>query len=267
MGTLRKPGLGPIVGATADTTCRIWIRAGDPADSGATLDANRRTIGLIGIVESKGGKGEIGDAWYFRLAREFDRTGAFMLGEDVDLGRWKSDIAREKRDEGAANARAATAKPLTPDKVYRVRVGTLTLDDPWADDANVPDYKIRDRLPDIDVLKEELLSLPAIESEATFRTFPAGSVGKLSFLLGSCRYPGLLWKVKEADRIFGPMQKHFEAGNPWGDAARFTLMVGDQIYADVLNKMVPILRADTYQEFQERYRTAFGAPNLRKLLR
>ena len=44
-------------------------------------------------------------------------------------------------------------------------------------------------------------------------------------------------------------------------------MVGDQIYADVLNKNIPVLRADTYEEFQERYMTAFGAPNLRRLLR
>ena len=267
MATLRKPGLGPIVGDTTDTTCRIWIRAGDPADAGATLDANRRTIGVIGIVETKGSKDEIGDAWYFRLPREFDRTGAFMLGEDVDLGRWKTDITREKQFEGSANARAATGKPLTPDKPYRVRVGTLTLDDPWPDDANLPDYKLRDRLPDIDALKQELMLLPAAESEATFRTFPAGNTGKLSFLLGSCRYPGLLWKIKEADRIFGPMQKHFENGNPWGDPARFTLMAGDQIYADAFNKAIPILRADTYEEFQERYITAFGALNLRRLLR
>ena len=49
--------------------------------------------------------------------------------------------------------------------------------------------------------------------------------------------------------------------------ARFTMMCGDQIYADMLNKSIPLLRADTYEEFQERYLSAFGAPNLRALLR
>jgi hypothetical protein len=42
---------------------------------------------------------------------------------------------------------------------------------------------------------------------ANIRTFPApGSAqDRLAFLVGSCRYPGLMWKIKEADRIFGPM--------------------------------------------------------------
>lgn len=44
-------------------------------------------------------------------------------------------------------------------------------------------------------------------------------------------------------------------------------MVGDQVYADTLNRFVPIGLADTYEEFQERYKTAFGSPNMRRLLR
>ncbi len=267
MSSIRPPGLGPIVGDTTDTTCRIWIRAGDPADSGATLDESRRTIGLIGIVEKKGAVDVIGDAWYFRLPREFDRTGAFKLGEDVDFGYWKSDIARERTAEGSASVRAAKPEALKPDTIYRVRVGTLTLDDPWPNELNVPDWKLRDRLPDLEVIKQELLQLDEKESEATFRTFSAKNAGKLTFLFGSCRYPGMLWKAKEADRIFGPMHRHFDAQNPFGDPAKFTLMVGDQIYADALNRAIPIRRADHYEEFQERYLSAFGGPNMRKLMR
>jgi len=45
------------------------------------------------------------------------------------------------------------------------------------------------------------------------------------------------------------------------------MMCGDQIYADTLNKNIPILLADKYEEFQERYLSAFGAPNLRALMR
>jgi alkaline phosphatase D len=44
-------------------------------------------------------------------------------------------------------------------------------------------------------------------------------------------------------------------------------MVGDQIYADMFNRLVPIGLADTYGEFQERYLTAFGSPYMRRLLR
>lgn len=268
MTSLRQPGLGPIVGDTTDTTCRVWIRADDPEDEGAKLNSSRRTVGVIGIVEGQKSKRKIGDAWYFRLPREFDRTGTFQLGADVDLGYYKTDIKRERDLEGKAGVRAASPKPLAPDTEYTVRMGTLTLDDPWADDVDLPDWKLRARLPDLDGIKQELLELDEDKSEARFRTFPKGNqvLGRLAFLLGSCRYPGLLWKVKEADRIFAPMQKHFERSK-WGDAARFNLMVGDQVYADMLNKNFPIGRADTYEEFQERYKTAFGATNLRQLMR
>jgi alkaline phosphatase D len=73
-----------------------------------------------------------------------------------------------------------------------------------------------------------------------------------------------LWKVKDADRIFGAMVKQFTDEN--AEPPRFTMMIGDQIYADMLNPL-PLERADTYQEFQERYQAAFSSPNMRKLLR
>ncbi|HEX8167910.1 MAG TPA: alkaline phosphatase D family protein [Beijerinckiaceae bacterium] len=267
MAVLRPPGLGPIIGATTDTTCRVWIRAGDPADAGAILNSNRRTIGIIGLV---GRNNRIGDAWYFRLQREYDRTGTFRLGADVDLGRHTLDIAAKKRAQpGKRVEKAAEPSPLAPDMEYTVRLGTLTIDDPMPDEENLPDWQLRDRLPDIDALKGELLRFTPAESEATFRTFPAAgkALDRLVFFLGSCRYPGLLWKVKEADRIFGPMVDQLTQEPDDAARARFTLMVGDQIYADALNKSIPILRADTYEEFQERYTTAFGAPNLRRLLK
>jgi alkaline phosphatase D len=266
MASLRAPGLGPIVGHTTDTTCRIWIRAGDPADTSVLLDENRRTIGVIGMVTDPR---RIGRAWYFRLPREFDRTGTFRLGEDVQLGWYADDFAAQGKVPPSPLPDNVVSPRLASDTEYTVRVGTLTVDDPMPNAEALPDWKLRDRLPDIDAIKEELLELDADQCEATFRTFPAaGAVaGKLSFLLGSCRYPGLLWKIKDADRIFGPMQRHFTAGNPFGDAARFTMMCGDQIYADMLNRAMPLLRADTYEEFQQRYLAAYGAPNLHRLLR
>jgi alkaline phosphatase D len=134
----------------------------------------------------------------------------------------------------------------------------------------MPDWKLRDRLPKIDAIKEELLKLPRAESEAVFRTFPkSGQIAsQMAFLLGSCRYPGLpglFGKNREADRIFGPIAEQFDPKRK--DAARFTMMGGDQIYADTLHKSISLLRADTFAEFQERYESAFSAPNLRRLLR
>ncbi len=44
-------------------------------------------------------------------------------------------------------------------------------------------------------------------------------------------------------------------------------MERDEIYADMLNRHIPIGLADTFEEFQERYHSAFGSPRMRRLLR
>jgi alkaline phosphatase D len=77
MSGLCAPGLGPIVDHTTETSCRIWIRAGNPGDEGAALDSERRTLGVIAVVAENGKdvpESRI-DVHYFRLRREFDRTG------------------------------------------------------------------------------------------------------------------------------------------------------------------------------------------------
>ncbi len=265
MSGLRAPGLGPVVGHTTATSCRLWIRADDPEDEGVVLASDRRTIGIIGIVEKgpgKPGSREIKQAWYFRLHREFDRTGTFVLGEDVSLGFHTND-----RRFGIAAAAVEKAKPLAPDTEYTVRMATLSVDDPVPTDEALNDVELAQRLPPIENMAGMLLALPAETCEATFRTFPKATkpIETLSFMVGSCRYPGFLWKIKDADRIYDPIQQMVDprGSNP----ARFTLMVGDQIYADMLNRAIPILRADTYAEFQSRYAQAMGSPNMRRLLR
>ena len=66
----------------------------------------------------------------------------------------------------------------------------------------------------------------------------------------------------------GGLQQAREIGAFEGrDRARFVMMVGDQIYADMLNRHVPLGLADTFEEFQERYHTAFGSLHMRRLLR
>jgi len=263
MSMLRPPGLGPIIGHTTDTSCRLWIQAGKLEDEGtmSPLSANRRTMGVIGVMSSKDAEtATILKAYYFRLHREFDRTGTFELGVDVALGLHEND--------GVPKARQDKPFKLKPDTNYTVRIATLSLDDPLDNEDSLTDAQLRDRLPDIDKIAPLLLKLREKECQVTFRTFADASkrADTLSFLLGSCRYPGLLWKIKEADRIFAPMPAHFfdKNGNP---DARFTLMVGDQIYADTLNRFIPIGLADTYEEFQERYQTAFGSRNMSLLLK
>lgn len=265
MANLREPGLGPIVGHTTDTTARIWIRAADPADDRAQLDENRRTIGVIGILDD----GKIGVAWYFRLNREFDRTGTFVLGSDVQLGYYPpTDFSTEQEIVVADTLnKNVPATPLKPSTEYTVLVGVLTVDDPTPNSSRTQDLNLIATLPDITAIRDDLLKLDRAKCEATFRTFPSSDrpADSLVFLLGSCRYPGLLWKIKEADQIFGPMAAHFT--DKFGQPACFTMMCGDQIYADMLNRFIPILRAERYDEFQERYVTAYSAQNLHNLLR
>lgn len=259
MSSLREPGHGPIVGHTTTNSCRIWIRAQDPDDAGADLDENRRTLGVIAVVEENGNPIPEGQraVYYFRLHREFDRTGTFNLGKDSSIG--------------TAEASAA----LKPATKYAVRVGTLTIDDPFPNDESVSDETLARRLPRPNEADwfSDLLKLKVEASEARFETFPE-KTDDLSFILGSCRYPGIMWKVKEADQIFGPLRLEAQGNGPAIDGepaarrpARFVLMVGDQIYADMLNRNIPLARADTFAEFQERYVTAFGSRNMRALLR
>jgi len=223
MSTLRKPALGPIVGHTTHNSCRLWIAASEALDKKGVAE-DRRTIGVIGIV-GKNGKVKPGDIFYFRLHREYDRTGTFNLGVDKSL--WK-DESEESR-----------LKPYTlePGMTYHVRMASLNLDDAYPNDSNVTSEAIAAKLPAPKVWEDKLNMenvKDEVYAEATFTTQPvptsSGSVLPLSFLIGSCRYPGLLWKRKEADRIFGPMLKealHEHLPEKKRKPVNFTLMVGD----------------------------------------
>lgn len=253
MTALREPGLGPIIGHTTDTSSNIWIRGADPDDKGAYLHSNRRTVGVVALVEANGKPIANPQVYYFRLHRKYDRTGTFTLGE--------GECIKDGR----------TSQKLKPNTTYTARVGTLSIDDPFADDQNVESGVLSDRLPDANVWLDDLMALRDSRSVASFRTFAPASnePGDLSFILGSCRYPGVLGKIKAADEIFGPLKKEADGDGAAGPArpTDFVLMVGDQIYADLLNRFIPIGLADTFEEFQERYLEAFGSRNMRRLLR
>jgi len=242
MSSLRPAGLGPIIGHTTATSARIWIRADPATDSSNALDSQTRTIGVLAVVKEGGKALRTKPCYYFRLHREFDRSGTINLGAD----------------EGTV--------ALKPDTDYVLRVGTLLLDDPIDDDENTSWNFLQSRLPAASAWLRDLNGLPAEKSEASFRTFADADLDRLDFLLGSCRYPGLMWKVRHADRVFEPMAK-LVADDDDPSPPRFTLMVGDQIYADMFHKSIPIGRADTYEEFRDRYLAAFGSRNIRQLMR
>ena len=249
MSNLRPPSLGPIVGHTTNTTARLWIKAVDPDDYGANFARGRRTIGVIAVIRENGRIVRRKRAHYFRLQRECHRAGTFTLGEDIGLGE---------------NNPSAPLKPGTP---YEVRIGTLTIDDPYPEDDSMPSGKLVERLPKPGMWWDELCNLPEEQSLATFTTFPqADRVNDLSFIVGSCRYPGLFWpQTRNSDAIFGPLLEEARGRN--GRAtANFVLMTGDQIYADMAQQF-PLWRADTFGEFENRYIHAFGSRRMRKLLR
>lgn len=252
MSSLRPPGLGPIVGHTTHESCRLWIRASDPADRKADLADDRRTLGLLTVTAAGGVAVPVAErpVYYFRLRREYDRTGTFDLG-----------IERGLAAQGQLYA-------LRPDTEYTVRMATLSIDDPLPNDEDLEGAHLARRLPAPEAWRADFDDLPTEQSQATFRTFAApGAVRRAAgFLLGSCRYPGILWKERESDQIFGPMQREAQ-GTSGRPPARFVFMVGDQIYADLLNRLVPIGRADTFEEFQQRYHAAFGSKEMRGLLR
>jgi len=267
MSALRFPNKGPILGHATASTMRVWIRGGDEDEKGAKLASNRRTIGVIAICKEGNTDIQNPEVYFFRLHREFDRTGTHNLGEEVGIVRdW---------DPATRSSKSKKLVTLKPGTTYTAVVGTLTIDDPHADDESVSDEDIANRLPEANNLWPDLKKLIERDLDrctAEFTTFPdtgSAPAGELSFILGSCRYPGLLWKVKEADRIFGPLLKEAlgKAEDERRRAVEFTLMVGDQIYADMLNRHVPIGLADSFEEFQERYLTAFGSPNMKNLLR
>lgn len=260
MSKLRSPWIGPIIGHTTATSARVWIRAISPDDNGVIPSSNNRTVGVVTILNEQGNADptDLRRTYYFRLRREFDRTGTITLGQDVSFG------ISQPTQELIALGHGFEPFPLQPDTVYRIRVGVLIADDGYDDNEAISSDNLLKSLPPPGVWVDALMDLPESESAAQFRTFSAEDQTQLRFLVGSCRYPGILFKNKKADAIFDPMRKKIEQSAS-NDPIRFVLMIGDQIYADFLNRAIPVGRADTYEEFQERYIEAFGSPNLRKL--
>ena len=268
LSTLRPPDLGPIVGHTTACSSRIWIGArvemanmfpirADPRSATISgralrrliqkrrrdrLTFEHRTIAVIGVISENGLTLDPMPIYYFRLRREFVRTGSINLGVDTDNLAYEIPTLR-----------------LSPNSRYVVRVGCFDFHDPNYDDADPP----WDQLPPPQYWKSDLLKLDQSTSQAIVQTFPldeVNSTSRLSFLLGSCRYPSFPWAGRASDRIFDPMTTWVcDSDEP----ARFVLMVGDQIYAD---RYRIIDNADTSQEFHNRYREAFRSPNIRRLM-
>ena len=237
MSSLQEPSLGPIIGHTTYQSARIWIRGAGSPDDRERLSEDQCCVAVV-RVQRKENTNE-SRTYYFKLDREFDWTGTFNIGIDHNFK--VSDI----------NDNTLKAISLSPGTEYYVQVKSLVLDD-------ASETELMSRLPHPSTWKDEF-GPPDLNNgnTACFRTFPKKRTKKLRFLLGSCRYP--LYK-NSSDRIFGTMLTEVSTE----PNIRFVLMLGDQIYAD---KFRSVFRAEAYEEFQKCYLTAFGSPNMRRLLR
>jgi alkaline phosphatase D len=151
---------------------------------------------LIAVVCKSGAQIPNPKVHYFRMRREYDRTGTFHLGEEKGL----TDKTK--------------ASSLNSNTLYQVKMATLTLANPFPNDEIVPSNKLANKLPDPQVWIDDLINLPDEDSSAEFCTFPAqgNTAPTLNFILGSCRYPGLLWGVKQSDGIFRPISQEVSEG-------------------------------------------------------
>ena len=169
MSALRPPELGPIVGHTTPRSCRLWIQSIAPDAGAGAPGGEGRSVGIIGVL-SKSGK-KVDKAYYFRLQREFDRSGAFMLGKDVALGRHAADGVPESQQDDPFT--------LLPDTEYTVRMATMLLDDPTPDTETLSDVELAKRLPqafDPDIIGKLVVEIS--RSDGRQLRWPADDVAK-----------------------------------------------------------------------------------------
>lgn len=189
---LFRPALGPIVGHTTDSSCRLWIAAYDTQDENDT-SANIRSIGVLGVVgsDNKVAKENI---YYFRLHRKYHRTGTFNLGKDITL--WATE--EEKLQLKSFS--------LKPDTTYQVRMAylevSLNTEEEEEDDSDTSEQVVQ-YLPPVSVWADQLNrdDIGPVYVVADFKTQPKSGNKRvpLNFIFGSCRnnwFNGLPFKKK-----------------------------------------------------------------------
>lgn len=136
---------------------------------------------------------------------------------------------------------------LTPDTLYRVHCDTA--------------YFTDDKAPKVGALQPQAIAGPSgVSSE--FRTGRAPDDGRLSFVFGSCRY--LYWdNVFHSDTAKGDKTFRSILAQHKTSALDLVLMIGDQVYADPLNRFREYSSAE---ELFKVYRESFGQTHIRDLM-
>lgn len=96
------------------------------------------------------------------------------------------------------------------------------------------------------------------------RELHAGKSHTMSFLVGSCRYPGSLVDNTLSDKVYGALLEHASAE----EGAQLLFLTGDQIYADATDQILEVKSPKT--RYTDRYRMAFNthtSPNFAALVK
>lgn len=91
-----------------------------------------------------------------------------------------------------------------------------------------------------------------------------GSSNDISFIAGSCLHPGSVFTRDMSDSVFNGIWKHFTRPESGQNSPDFLLLLGDQIYADATAGLFD--PKASYERYRMRYREAFGARGMRRVL-
>lgn len=184
-------------------------------------------------------------------ARLFGRAAmtSFQLSGKAMLGRVRWRVAGQDAWQPAQAFRLNTnfdgsgvvvLHGLTPGALHEYQAG-------WVTDPDVPASQLDWR------------ALPVYR----FRSAPAASDTPTRLLLGSCSYRffdlGGLISDDRADKTFKAMHAHQHQHGP----VDFTMLCGDQVYADPLNRLGALSEEACYLQL---YRRVFGQPGMRELM-
>lgn len=230
MDNLRAPLLGPVVGHTTWGSCRLWIRA--------DTDQPKEDIGVFVLYEIAA-----------EDAARLIRTGTFPLQKGWSTGRTLTEIPFSDTI-GILDLDA-----LQPATRYRVVMGTAAIDDPAKISAETNKA--------IDVTADSLRAIEGEQSSAYFTTFlekqNKGYGKHVSFLVGSCHYPGHPFQKEKSVAAFKPVLDVVQMEKP-----DCLFMVGDQIYADAFGNAT--YQLDHLERMRERYTESWSGKWKRQVM-
>ena len=217
MDDFKPPLLGPVIGHTTDSSCRIWIRA--------DTDQPNEETGLFVLRQiSENEAPKVISAGRFPLLNQSPAGPGFAAVKLLDT------IGLLDLDALEANTS------------YEVAMATGLKDD-WSPSPHASDPRILFREPQI-VLIDQAKTIGRFTTFADPHHAHHGRT--LRFLFGSCHYPGHPFQKEKSVQAFQRVDEVIEQKKP-----HCMLMGGDQIYADAFGNAA--YQIDNVERLRERY--------------